>query len=77
MKKITIAACAAALSSLVLAQMTAPADARSRHKRTSTTKSMSTSKTGGLNSSPSAAGGNSSSPAQPGARGSAGGSNSN
>ncbi|WP_147045154.1 hypothetical protein [Methylobacterium gnaphalii] len=75
MKKLTIAACALALSSFTLAQMADSAEARSRHKRMSTTKSMSPSNTGGRGATSSAAGGNSSSPSQPGARGSAGGGN--
>jgi hypothetical protein len=75
MKPLTIALCAAAVSSLTLVQMTAPADARSRHKSGMMHKNSS--KTGGMKASTSAAGGNSASPAQPGARGSGGASGSN
>lgn len=77
MKTVTLTACALALSSFTLVEMTASADARARHSRGMTAKSAPKSgpnNTGGLNASSSAVGGNAAQPSRPGTQGSGGGS---
>lgn len=80
MKSLTVCASVLALAAMSFAQMSGPADARSRGKAASSkmgTMSKSpqagANNTGGLNSSPSAAGGNAGQPTRSGSTGSGGG----
>ncbi|TXN03209.1 hypothetical protein FV242_12035 [Methylobacterium sp. WL64] len=65
MKQLLLGACALALSSFVLSQTTAPADARSRHMKSAKRTGIPiTNNTGGRGSSSSAAGGNAGQPSR-------------